>query len=164
MHAEPSHWLHEISMFQNRSSPFLALINTPIINWGYLFYREQQKSQNIQRPPTKEKQLGPFGECWFPSLLHHFWPRLMVAAWTMDIILVGPIVSLLIRWLCLPRFFFFFGVAISHFDWLNTQGKIKKNKENKELTNWPTWSTLQDNPSFQVIDEPLDNLLFPERY
>jgi hypothetical protein len=23
---------------------------------------------------------------------------------------------------------------------------------------------LQDNPSFQVIDDPLDNLLFPERY
>jgi len=37
VHAEPSHWLHEISMFQNCSSPFLAWANTPIINWGYLF-------------------------------------------------------------------------------------------------------------------------------
>jgi hypothetical protein len=37
VHAEPSHWLHEISMFQNCSSPLLAWANTPIINWGYLF-------------------------------------------------------------------------------------------------------------------------------
>jgi hypothetical protein len=37
VHAEPSHWLHGISMFQNCSSPFLAWANTPIINWGYLF-------------------------------------------------------------------------------------------------------------------------------
>ncbi len=37
MHAEPSHWLHEISVFQNCLSPFLASANTPIINWGYLF-------------------------------------------------------------------------------------------------------------------------------
>jgi hypothetical protein len=38
VHAEPSHWLHEISMFQNCSSPFLAgANNTPITNWGYLF-------------------------------------------------------------------------------------------------------------------------------
>jgi hypothetical protein len=33
VHAEPSHWLHEISIFQNSSSPFLAWANTPIINW-----------------------------------------------------------------------------------------------------------------------------------
>jgi hypothetical protein len=34
--AEPSHWLwlHEISMFQNCLSPFLARANTPIVNWG----------------------------------------------------------------------------------------------------------------------------------
>jgi hypothetical protein len=38
VHAEPSHWLHEISIFQNSSSPFLAWANTPIINWGYLFH------------------------------------------------------------------------------------------------------------------------------
>jgi hypothetical protein len=37
VHAEPYHWLHEISMFQNCSSPLLAWANTPIINWGYLF-------------------------------------------------------------------------------------------------------------------------------
>ncbi len=37
VHAEPSHWLHEIFMFQNCLSPFLDLANTPIINWGYLF-------------------------------------------------------------------------------------------------------------------------------
>jgi hypothetical protein len=37
VHAEPSHWLHEISVFQNCLSPFLASANTPIINWGYLF-------------------------------------------------------------------------------------------------------------------------------
>jgi hypothetical protein len=36
-HAEPSHWLHEISMCQNCSSPFLAWANTPIIVRGYLF-------------------------------------------------------------------------------------------------------------------------------
>jgi hypothetical protein len=33
--AEPS--LHEISISKNRSSPFLAWDNIPIINWGYLF-------------------------------------------------------------------------------------------------------------------------------
>jgi len=37
MHAKPSHWLHEIFIFQNCSSPFLAYVNTPIVNWGYLF-------------------------------------------------------------------------------------------------------------------------------
>jgi hypothetical protein len=37
VHAEPSHWLHEISVFQNCLSPFLASANTPIINWEYLF-------------------------------------------------------------------------------------------------------------------------------
>jgi hypothetical protein len=37
MHAEPSHWLHEISMFQNYLSPVLAWANNPIINQGYLF-------------------------------------------------------------------------------------------------------------------------------
>jgi len=38
VHAEPSHWLHEISMFQNCSSSFLTrAITPPIINWGYLF-------------------------------------------------------------------------------------------------------------------------------
>jgi hypothetical protein len=34
VHAEPSHWQHEISMFQNCSSPFLAWANTLIINRG----------------------------------------------------------------------------------------------------------------------------------
>jgi len=33
VHAEPCHWLHAISMFQNRSSLFLAWANTP----HYLF-------------------------------------------------------------------------------------------------------------------------------
>jgi hypothetical protein len=37
MPVEPSHWLHEISILQNYSSPFLAYANTPIVNWGYLF-------------------------------------------------------------------------------------------------------------------------------
>jgi hypothetical protein len=37
VHVEPSHWLHEISILQNYSSPFLAYANTPIVNWGYLF-------------------------------------------------------------------------------------------------------------------------------
>jgi hypothetical protein len=32
-----SHWLHEISVFQNCSSPFFAWANTPIMNWGYSF-------------------------------------------------------------------------------------------------------------------------------
>ncbi len=37
MHAKPSHWMHEISIFKkNCSSPFLAWTNSPIINWGYL--------------------------------------------------------------------------------------------------------------------------------
>jgi len=31
-HTKPSHWLHEISMFQNCSSPLLAWANSPIIN------------------------------------------------------------------------------------------------------------------------------------
>jgi hypothetical protein len=37
VHAEPSHCLHEISMFQNYSSLVLARANNPIINQGYLF-------------------------------------------------------------------------------------------------------------------------------
>jgi hypothetical protein len=37
MHAEPSHWLHEIFIFQNYLSPIVAWANNPIINWGYLF-------------------------------------------------------------------------------------------------------------------------------
>ncbi len=37
VHAEASHWLQGISMFQNCSSTFLAPANTPIINGGYLF-------------------------------------------------------------------------------------------------------------------------------
>jgi hypothetical protein len=56
VHAEPSHWLHEISMFQNCSSPFLALSNTPIINWGYLFYWEQQKIPKHQIALNKKKK------------------------------------------------------------------------------------------------------------
>jgi hypothetical protein len=34
---EPYHWLHEISLFQNCLSPFLAWASNPAINWGYLF-------------------------------------------------------------------------------------------------------------------------------
>ncbi len=36
-HAEPSHWLPWNFYFQNCLSPFLAWVNTSIINWGYLF-------------------------------------------------------------------------------------------------------------------------------
>jgi hypothetical protein len=39
VHAEPYHWLHEISIFQTCSSPFLAWANTPpIIKGGVLIY------------------------------------------------------------------------------------------------------------------------------
>jgi hypothetical protein len=36
VHAEPSHWLHEISMFRNCSSPFLAWTNYPHYKLGVL--------------------------------------------------------------------------------------------------------------------------------
>jgi hypothetical protein len=36
VHAEPSHWLHEISMFQNCLSPFFAWANTPHYKLGVL--------------------------------------------------------------------------------------------------------------------------------
>ncbi len=47
MHAEPSHWLHEISISKNYSSPFLAWANTPIINWGYLYFIGIYKEGNF---------------------------------------------------------------------------------------------------------------------
>jgi hypothetical protein len=37
VHAEPSHWLHEISISKNCWSPFLAWANTPI-KLGVLIY------------------------------------------------------------------------------------------------------------------------------
>jgi len=80
VHAEPSHWLHEISMFQNCLSPFLALSNTPIKTGVTYFIENNKNPKTSNGAQQKKKKLGPLGECWLTSLLHHFWPRLMVGA------------------------------------------------------------------------------------
>jgi hypothetical protein len=38
MHAEPSHWLHEISIFKIVHHHFWPGLITPITNLGYLFF------------------------------------------------------------------------------------------------------------------------------
>jgi hypothetical protein len=45
----------EISMFQNSSSPFLAWINTPIINLGVLIFIENNKNPKRSNSPQQKK-------------------------------------------------------------------------------------------------------------
>jgi hypothetical protein len=64
VHAEPSHWLHEISMFQNRSSSFFARVPYQ----GIMYFPNGEQSLSLYRDMAifflffKEKSFNEFRE------------------------------------------------------------------------------------------------------